>query len=356
MAPLTEDQRMHIDKLLSSSLITAQSQAEEQRAIIRADDAVIGTAGNFSVSIGKAKSKKTFNVSAIVASALSNEPILGYEVALPADKPLVMYFDTEQNTAHCVRVMRRINKMCGREEMHINPFFHFYGMRRLSPEERLHAIELALEKFGHIAGLVIIDGIRDCLYDINSPSEATSIVGRLLNWTDVHRCHIHTILHQNKSDDNARGHIGTELNNKAEAVIRVEKSKEDPCISIVSPMMCRDKEFSPFAFSIDEDGLPQLEECLLDSPAQSRQGMRPWEDIPLNTHKQCVVSIFPQGNEEYSSSELVSRLHEFYKGIHPTIGKDKVKEIKKRLTNKRIIIHKEDSQKSPFILNKLGHW
>ena len=33
---------------------------------------VVGTLGNFSASIGKAKSKKTFNVSAIVAAALKN--------------------------------------------------------------------------------------------------------------------------------------------------------------------------------------------------------------------------------------------------------------------------------------------
>ncbi len=34
---------------------------------------VIGTLGNFSASIGKAKSKKTFNVSAIVAAALKTD-------------------------------------------------------------------------------------------------------------------------------------------------------------------------------------------------------------------------------------------------------------------------------------------
>ena len=35
------------------------------------------------------------------------------------------------------------------------------------------------------------------------------------------------ILHQNKGDENARGHIGTELNNKAETVLLVEKDKGD---------------------------------------------------------------------------------------------------------------------------------
>ena len=38
--------------------------------------AIIGTLGNFSVSTGKAKAKKTFNVSAIVAAALVSRQVL----------------------------------------------------------------------------------------------------------------------------------------------------------------------------------------------------------------------------------------------------------------------------------------
>lgn len=46
-----------------------------------------------------------------------------------------------------------------------------------------------------------------------------------MQWTDDRQIHIHTILHQNKNDENARGHIGTELNNKAETVMQVEVDK-----------------------------------------------------------------------------------------------------------------------------------
>ena len=52
-----------------------------------------------------------------------------------------------------------------------------------------------------------------------------------MQWTDDRQIHIHTILHQNKGDENARGHIGTELNNKAETVLLVEKDKNDCDIS-----------------------------------------------------------------------------------------------------------------------------
>jgi hypothetical protein len=44
--------------------------------VLKIDDSIIGTLGNFSASTGKAKSKKTFNICAIVAAALTNSTIL----------------------------------------------------------------------------------------------------------------------------------------------------------------------------------------------------------------------------------------------------------------------------------------
>lgn len=76
--------------------------------ILNVGDSVIGTLGNFSASIGKAKSKKTFNVSAIVAAAMVNGTVLRYRASLPEDKLKILYIDTEQSPYHCQRVMRRI--------------------------------------------------------------------------------------------------------------------------------------------------------------------------------------------------------------------------------------------------------
>ena len=64
-------------------------------------------------SIGKAKSKKTFNVSAIVAAALKNGTVLRYVAELQEDKRKVLYVDTEQSPYHCLKVMTRILRMAG---------------------------------------------------------------------------------------------------------------------------------------------------------------------------------------------------------------------------------------------------
>ena len=78
-----------------------------------------------------------------------------------------------------------------------------------------------------------------------------------MQWSSIYDLHIHCVLHLNKGDDNVRGHIGTELNNKAETVLVISKSSQDNNISEVRSMHIRDKDFSPFAFRIDENGLPE---------------------------------------------------------------------------------------------------
>lgn len=62
--------------LWQSSRLTLTGEYVTSPEILRVHGSAIGTLGNFSASIGKAKSKKTFNVSAIVAAALKNGTVL----------------------------------------------------------------------------------------------------------------------------------------------------------------------------------------------------------------------------------------------------------------------------------------
>ena len=61
-----EDSRL--SKILNDALIKATDIYENPPQIIWVDNSTIATLGNFSASTGKAKSRKTFNVSAIVAT------------------------------------------------------------------------------------------------------------------------------------------------------------------------------------------------------------------------------------------------------------------------------------------------
>ena len=90
--PSREELAVYIEE----AAVSVTNNYEEAPAVLMVDDAVIGTLGNFSASIGKAKSKKTFNVSAIAASALSGRTVLRYRSMFPENKRKILYIDTEQ--------------------------------------------------------------------------------------------------------------------------------------------------------------------------------------------------------------------------------------------------------------------
>jgi hypothetical protein len=150
---------------------------------IRVHNSVIGTPGNFSASTGKAKSKKTFNVSAIVAAALAGDTVLCYRASLPEGKRKILYVDTEQSPYHCIRTMKRILRLAALPFDRQPHNLEFLSLRRYTPDVRLAIIEQAVYGIPDL-GLVIIDGIRDLVYDINSPGEATHVISRLMQWTD----------------------------------------------------------------------------------------------------------------------------------------------------------------------------
>jgi hypothetical protein len=216
-------------------------------------EAILGTLGDFGLVIGKAKSRKTFFISIAVSSALGKDLILNrFKSHLPYDKDEVVYFDTEQSKYYVQKAVKRICTQINQPEP---KNLHAYHLRSLAPSERLQFIEAEIYSNDKI-GFVVIDGIKDLVTSINDESEATMIASKLLKWTEERNIYILTVLHQNKSDNNARGHIGTELINKAQTVLSITKAEKNNDISIVEPQQCRDKEPEIFAFEIDEFGIP----------------------------------------------------------------------------------------------------
>ena len=71
-----------MEEVWKRSLIRVTDEFTLPPVVLRVEDAIIGTLGNFSVSTGKAKAKKTFNVCALVAAALINGQVLEYRAFL----------------------------------------------------------------------------------------------------------------------------------------------------------------------------------------------------------------------------------------------------------------------------------
>jgi len=238
---------------LEYARITLQGEIKPPPPVIQVDNLsvkpiTIMTEGNISVIQGKAKARKSFAVAMIASAAISDTWI--YRKVRSFPRKSVIYFDTEQSSFYVQQAYYRIANISNGEG--INTRFYCYGLRPYAPHERLELIEWVFENFKNI-GFVVIDGIRDLIKDINSPDEATMITSKLLKWSENSKAHILTVLHENKGDGKARGHIGTELVNKAETILRVEKLESDTRISKLSCEMVRGLDFDDIYFTIKDD-------------------------------------------------------------------------------------------------------
>ena len=311
---------------------------ENDVIVLLINNSAIGTFGNFSATIGKAKSKKTFRVIAIVACVISGTKILNYTSNLPSNKKKVLYIDTEQGRFHCRKVMDRIQKLAAISTDKFDEQVDFLSLRSHSTPNRIKIIEAAIKNTPEL-GFVVIDGIRDLAYDINSPSEATILISLLMTWSEEYSIHIHIVLHQNKGDNNARGHLGTELNNKAESVLQVARDTNNDEISIVSPVYIRDKDFENFAFLIDSNGLPELVDDFENGDLKSARGIDFIEILESN-HRVALEKIF-ESKTELKYGELIDLLKKNYLTIGYDFGMNKIKGLLTFLKNKKMIIQEK---------------
>ena len=229
---------------------------------------------------GKAKSGKTF-VSSILMTLCFKEEVL--TVRRLEDKTLsVLWFDTEQSEESTQDILKnRILKMVeaspapsqGDEIANVfdgenntsdsSPWdkvgevFHIFNVRADFWQERLPLLEAAMRKFQ--PDLVILDGIRDLVNDINDGIMAQDVIERLMHLASEQRSCIVCILHQNKGteDKNLRGWIGTELKNKAFEVY--ECTKDADRIFTWSQTDTRKYDIvDKLKYVVDENGIPQL--------------------------------------------------------------------------------------------------
>ncbi len=224
------------------------------------------TLGNMSTIKGKMKAKKTFFISLITAATIKgsdyNDKFIG---ELPENKKLVIYVDTEQSDFDSYHCIRRIEKMSETKEN-----FIAFNFRKFTPKERIEIIEFIFSKFGDKIALMIIDGVADLVMAINDEIEATEVTSMLMKYSGQYNCHIITVIHENKMNDFATGHIGSAVMKKSEIIISVTKCSNDFDSSDIKCDMSRGPGFEPFIMTINEHGYPYVNSRIKASePVQS---------------------------------------------------------------------------------------
>ena len=265
------------------------------------------TMGNFSAISGQSKSGKTLLISSIVASALGDNEVLGkFQGSLPKDQNKILYFDTEQADYDFQWVMKRIIKM---SLVTSSANIKFYRLREKSTAKRTELIDVAIRTTDNV-GLVIIDGVRDLVNDINSPEESTTAINNIMRWTDVSNLHLILVLHQNPGNatgNKLRGHIGTEAMNKAETVISVVKAP-DQDYSMVNGDFMRRETFTPFGIQYDkETNLPVVVGTDESNTIKIRNEM----DLNVDEHLSIIDKLFSR-TDRHTKTEFNARAKQIF--------------------------------------------
>lgn len=216
---------------------------------------------------GKPKSGKTF-VSTILIMLCFIDNLLELSRASPG-RLKVLWLDTEQSdeSTHDILTNRMLPmlkryfppEICDEIEYFMfggeEPHFQIFNVRQDPWQERMPLLEAAVERFS--PDLVIVDGIRDLVNDINDGVLAQEVVERLMHLASEQHCCMVCILHQNKSaeDRNLRGWIGTELTHKAFEVYECEKS-ETRIFSLKQNLTRKYDISDVMKYVTDEQGIP----------------------------------------------------------------------------------------------------
>ena len=221
--------------------------------------------GELAAVCGKAKSGKTLWLSILMACALRGECLSLKREQRPESQPLrILWIDTEQSQQSTQDIqINRLMPLAGMSDLDDSLFFA-YNLRGLGFERRRKLVEVAIQTVE--PDLVIIDGIKDLMPDINDAVQATLLMEQLMLLAQNHNCCIVNVLHQNKNeaDHNMRGSIGTELTNKAFEVFQCEYIEDGDLFKVKHALGRKHRIRKKFYYKLNEDGMPV--NCEPDEP------------------------------------------------------------------------------------------
>ena len=295
-------------QVLEECRITPDMEIEQPEYLFRMHGKDCFPRGELVGVQGKMKSGKTFFCSMLMALCMKREVL-----SMTRNRPTglrLMWIDTEQSRMSTQKILKnRLRQMIGAEHLPMEQL-EVFNLRARSWQERLPLVETAVKRFR--PELVVFDGIRDCVDDINDYQLANDVITRLTQIASGHTpsegdkeqeqwppCCIVCVLHENKSDDDKslRGALGTELGNKDWELFEVTKDS-DTMIFSISQRATREIDIhEPLKFFVNEKGLPEVlnaqnEWRYLDMMQQSMQPQPQKEAFKNEDGAWNLVEIF----------------------------------------------------------------
>ena len=199
------------------------------RTIYSLSGSTVTTPGNLTSITSAVKTGKSAVVGAMMASAMAGEDAgdcLGFTSSNPKALALLS-FDSEQSPDdhwhQNVRALRR----AGLQEP--PPWLYSYCLTGLGSTRAWEcvkeAIRIAADQHSGVHS-ILVDGVADLVADVNDPAESNAFIAELHEIAIEHLCSIIAVIHFNPGGEKTRGHLGSQLERKAETNLRLDKADQ----------------------------------------------------------------------------------------------------------------------------------
>lgn len=197
------------------------------RAVYTLNDCCIATPGNIQTLTAGIKVGKTAALEAAMASTMAgvqNADCFGFW----SDNPqcfALLHFDCEQSPDDHWFSIHRILKRAGLSSP--PPWFYSYCLTGKNHKQGWQAVQAVIRRAGNeCPGFhsVFLDGAADFVADVNDAAECNAFVAALHDLAIAKDCPITSVIHFNPGSEKSRGHLGSQLERKAETNLRLDKT------------------------------------------------------------------------------------------------------------------------------------
>lgn len=270
---------------------------------------------------GSHKSRLIEIICAVILSKLVQENPIGVIV----DKSVlyhIVYVDTERNkNDQFPYAIQRIKEKAGYEKTGHPSNLEAVTLIDINREDRFEALTQYLEQVRNQNPnkfiIVILDVITDCIGSFNDPKESLKLIDHLNQVINQYDVSFICVIHENPNsvgDSKARGHLGTELINKATTALNIgfeKSSRELINIKFLHTRSSRKPEPILVRYCDQEKGLVLADESFVSA----QKSLRATKAGPEELKGWFTENLFG----DLPKSELLTRLTNYFNCTDKTI-------------------------------------
>lgn len=235
--------------------ITEATDVPDEIPIIKIRGKLFLKYGGLGAIMGKPKAGKSTLIETIVTLALAENPLPNFDAldleVEPAGPKNIVIFDTEQSAGDVKETVLRVLKNLGKKTE--ERLYHIY-LRQEDYSYRRRAVLSMLEHIPNVH-LVIIDGFADMVKDpVTAVEDCKTFVRDLLAYTDTYNTAILGAIHENYDNAKIVGHLGSEIEKKANGILKVIKHDKGEYHEFRFHFARKASSFNPVYFKKADDG------------------------------------------------------------------------------------------------------